>query len=247
MEVIIVKNSAEMGKKAAALIAEEIKRKPDALLALSTGSSPVGTYQELIRLHQEEGLDFSRIRALNMDEYVGLNRRHPQGYYYFMEHLLYQKVNIDKANTFGPQAAEGNLEEEARKFDEKIEQEGGIDLILLGIGRDGHIAFNMPAEKLDFATHVQELSELTVRDNARFFDSMDQVPTKAMTIGIQNIFKSKKVVLIAEGINKSEIMERFINSETLDTKIPATILKLHADITVILDEAAAAKLEKQNG
>lgn len=247
MEVIVTKNREEMSKRAAALIAEEIKRKPNALLALSTGSSPIGTYQELIRLHREEGLDFSKVRALNMDEYVGLNRTHPQGYYYFMEHSLYQEVNIDKANTFGPQAAEGNPKEEARRFDEKIEREGGIDLILLGIGRDGHIAFNMPAERLYFATHVQELSETAIQDNARFFDNVDQVPTKAMTIGIEHIFKSRKVILIAGGKNKSGIMERFINSGALDTGIPATVLRLHPDIKVILDEDAASDLQGKKG
>lgn len=244
MEVIVTKTKGEMSEKAAALIAAEIRRKPDALLALSTGSTPVGTYRELVRLHREEGLDCGKARALNMDEYVGLDREHPQGYYYFMNHSLYQKVNIDPKNTFGPQAAGGDPEKEGHRFDERIEKEGGIDLILLGIGRDGHIAFNMPADELAFATHVQELSEMTIQDNARFFDSVDKVPTKALTIGIQNIFRSRKVVLIASGSEKSDIMSRFIDSEMLNPQIPATVLKLHQDLTVVMDEAAASGLCK---
>lgn len=242
MRVLVTENAIEMSKKAAALIAEEVKENPEALLALSTGSSPIGCYEELVRLHKERNLDFSKIWCMNMDEYVGLDREHPQGYYYFMYHYLYQHVNINLERTFGPDAVEPDSEAAARAFDERITQQGGIDLILLGIGRDGHIAFNMPEDKLTLATHVQKLSDATIKDNARFFESIEEVPTKAMTLGVENIFKSKKVILIASGCAKSEIMGKFINSKVIDTKIPATLLKLHPDITVIVDRDAAKNL-----
>ncbi|MDD3185407.1 MAG: glucosamine-6-phosphate deaminase [Anaerostipes sp.] len=242
MKIIVTKDYKEMSSQAAALIAKEIKENPQALLALSTGSSPMGTYEEMIRLHKEEGLDFRQIRSLNMDEYIGLDKNHPQGYNYFMNHYLYQHVNIDTKNTFGPDAVNQNLNQAALDFDQKIKDEGGIDLILLGIGRDGHIAFNMPSNELSLATHIQKLSKATIKDNSRFFDDVNQVPVEAMTIGIENIFKSKKIVLVASGDSKSEIIAKFIHSETLRTDVPATLLKLHKDITVIVDKAAAQDL-----
>lgn len=242
MKVILAENGADMSVRAASIIAEEIRRRPDALLALSTGASPVGCYEELVRMHREEGLDFSRVRAMNMDEYAGLGREHPQGYYYFMKQHLYRRVNICPDRTFGPDALHENLKEAGRAFDARIEREGGIDLILLGIGRDGHIAFNMPGAELVLETHPQKLSEATVRDNARFFDRIEEVPGQALTIGIKHIFGSRKVVLIASGAAKSDIMAKFLNSKTVNPQIPATVLKLHPDVTVIADREAAQKL-----
>lgn len=244
MQLIITDDAQSMSKKAAEFVADEVRKNPEALLALSTGSTPIGCYKELVRMYNEGAVDFSRARSLNMDEYIRLDKEHPQGYYYFMKHHLYEHVNIDMNRTFGPDVMKENLDETAKEFDQRIEEEGGIDLILLGIGRDGHIAFNMPENELTFATHIQELSEATIQDNARFFDSIDEVPTKAMTIGIENIFKSKKVLLLANGEAKSDIMNAFLNSETLSTHIPATLLKLHPDLTVIMDQAAAQKCVK---
>lgn len=242
MKVVITESEKNMGIQAANLIAEEIRKNPDAVLSLSTGATPVGCYKELIRLYEEQGLDFGNVKSFNMDEYAGLSKDHAQGFYYFMYKQLYEHVNIDLKNTFSPDAVNENLAESIQKFEMLIEQEGGFDLILLGIGRDGHIAFNMPDRELKLSTHVQELSESTMNDNARFFDDKSQVPNKAITVGVKNIMDSRKIVLIASGEAKSDIMARFISSDSISPDLPATVLKLHPDVTVIMDKAAAGKL-----
>lgn len=242
MKVIITDSEKDMGIQAANMIAEEIRKKPDVVLSLSTGATPVGCYKELVRLYKEQALDFSHVKAFNMDEYVGLSKDHPQGFYHFMYKQLYEHVNIDLAKTFSPDAVNGNLNEAAQKFDMLIEQEGGFDFILLGIGRDGHIAFNMPDRELKLLTHVQELSESTMKDNSRFFDDISQVPDKAITVGVKNILDSKKIVLIASGEAKRDIMARFINRDSISPDLPATVLKLHPDVTVIIDKAAAGEV-----
>lgn len=242
MKVIITKDDHEMSVKAAEMIVEQVKQYPQSLLALSTGSTPIGTYQELVKLYQANQVDFSKAKCLNMDEYLGLNHQHLQGYYYFMNKHLYQYVNFQENNLFGPDAMNENIEESAREFDERIQQEGGIDLILLGIGRDGHIAFNMPDEKLQLKTHAQKLSDATIQDNARFFNSIEEVPTHAITIGINQLFNSKKVIMIANGENKSEIIRELLKLDTISTKLPASLLKIHPDFTLIIDQEAAKLL-----
>ena len=243
MNVIITADAREMSLRAASLIADELRRRPDCLLALSTGSTPLGTYDELVRMHREEGLDFRAARLMNMDDYVGLGPEHPQSFRRFMDEHLYRRVNADASRIFGPDPTSGDPAAAAAAFDGRIAAEGGIDLILLGIGRDGHVAFNMPADAFVLPTHVQRLSEATIRDNARFFDSVDDVPTHAMTIGTESIFGSRKVVLVANGEAKAEAIHGLVDGDVVDPHVPASVLRLHPNVTVIVDEAAAARLE----
>lgn len=244
MNIIITDTALDMSKKAAEMIVDEVNHYPTLLLALSTGATPIGCYEEIVKMYQDGKVDFSQARCLNMDEYIGLNNNHPQGYYYFMNHHLYQHLNFKQENLFGPCTTSDNHIKSAKEFDQRIEDEGGIDLILLGIGRDGHIAFNMPEDELCLDTHVQQLSKATIQDNARFFDSVDEVPAQAMTIGIQNLFRSKKVIMIANGESKSEIIKKIMEGNTIDTHVPVSLLKLHPHFTLIMDKEAAKLLDK---
>lgn len=244
MNIIITDTALNMSMKAAEMIVNEVNNHPTLLLALSTGSTPVGCYQEIVKMYQNGKVDFSQARCLNMDEYIGLDHYHHQGYYYFMNHHLYQHVNFKPENLFGPCTISTDHMKAAEEFDRRIEDEGGIDLILLGIGRDGHIAFNMPQDELCLDTHIQQLSKATLQDNARFFKSLDEVPTQAMTIGIQNLFRSKKIIMLASGESKSQIIKKLIEENTIDTHVPASLLKLHPHFTLIMDNEAAKLLKK---
>lgn len=194
-------------------------------------------------MHEKEGLNFSQVAGFNMDEYVGLSKDHPQGYYYFLNDLLYSKVNINPNNTFVPNVLADDLTSAAQAYTDLIYSKGGFDLIFLGIGRDGHISFNMPGAALQPYTHLETLSEATIADNARFFENPAQVPTKAMTIGLKIILDSRKVILLANGEGKSQIIADWLNNQKISTSIPASFLWLHNDVTVVLDKAAASKLQ----
>ncbi|MFH5837086.1 glucosamine-6-phosphate deaminase [Proteiniclasticum sp. C24MP] len=231
----------EVSAYSAELLAEVISEKEDAVLGLATGSSPVGMYKELIKLHEEGKLDFSKAKSINLDEYVGLDGSHDQSYRYFMNTNLFDHVNMDKKNTFVPDGTTDDLMEGARKYDELIESMGGIDVQVLGIGPNGHIGFNEPADELKMNTHVAELTEETIQANARFFASEKDVPTRAVTMGVGPIMKAKKIILIASGENKAWAVKSLVD-DVITTKIPATLLKLHPDVTVVLDKEAAGML-----
>ncbi|ASW42127.1 glucosamine-6-phosphate deaminase [Clostridium isatidis] len=243
MRLIITKNYDELSKKAAEIIAETIKEKPNAVLGLATGSSPVGLYKELIKMHKDGEVDFSKVTTVNLDEYVGLSGEHPQSYRYFMNENLFNHVNIDKNNTYVPNGLAEDAEEEGRRYDAKIEELGGTDLQLLGIGNNGHIAFNEPAEELVFGTHLTDLTEETIKANSRFFASIKDVPTQAFSMGIGGIMKAKKILLIASGEEKAEAVKGMIEGN-ITTKLPGSLLQLHHDVIVIVDEAAAKLLSK---
>lgn len=245
MKLIIEKTSKEMGCSAAKMIAREMEKKLALNLCLATGATPIGCLQELVRLHKEEGLDFSKTTSFNMDEYVGLGKTHPQSYYYYLNQHLYQQVNIDRNNTFSPEVLAEASVAAANDYTKLIYEKGGIDLILLGIGRDGHISFNMPKEALHPYTHVEQLSEATVSDNLRFFEKRKEVPTEAITIGLKVILDSRKVILIADGEGKSKIIREFLNDDRITTKLPASFLRLHDDVTIILDEKAAGQIKPE--
>ncbi|AEE90665.1 glucosamine-6-phosphate deaminase [Tepidanaerobacter acetatoxydans Re1] len=240
MQVFIEKDYSAMSKKAAQIFANEIQQKPDLVLGLATGSTPIGTYQELIRMHKEEGLDFSKAVSFNLDEYYGLASDNPQSYNYFMFENLFNHVNIKKENVHIPNGLVSDVETYCKQYDEEIEKYGGIDLQLLGIGVNGHIGFNEPAEELVLGTHLTDLTEDTIKANSRFFDSPEEVPTKAITMGIGSIMKAKKILLLASGKNKAEIMAKLLNSDVVTTKVPASLLMLHPDVTIIMDEEAAS-------
>ncbi len=238
MKLFVEKDYDAMSKLAANMVKDEIEKNPSTILGLATGSTPEGMYKELIRLYKEEGLDFSKITTFNLDEYVGIDEEHPNSYHYFMKNQLFDHVNIDMKNTFVPDGKAENPEEFCKQYDKLIEEKGGIDLQILGIGANGHIAFNEPDEELNVGTSIVNLTESTIEANSRFFDSIDEVPKTAMSMGIGSIMKAKKIILMANGKNKAEAIKELLKADKITTKLPASLLLLHHDVTVIVDEEA---------
>lgn len=235
MNYIVVNTYEELSNKAADLIAAQILVKPHCVLGLATGSSPVGTYKRLIADNQAGKLDFSTVTSVNLDEYVGLDGSNDQSYRYFMNNNLFDHVNIDKDKTFVPNGCAADLKAEGEAYDAMIRDLGGIDLQLLGIGLDGHIGFNEPDYYFTGPTHEVKLDESTIQANARFFASEDEVPKTAITMGMQSIMQAKKVLLIANGAAKKAIIEKAFFGP-IDPQVPASILQLHPDVTVIFSE-----------
>lgn len=235
MKIIAAKNYEELSRISASIIANEIKANPNLVLGLATGSTPIGTYRELIRMHKEEKLDFSKITTFNLDEYYGLSAGHKQSYAYFMKHNLFDHININIQNTFIPSGTTKNIIEECKNYDELIVKKGGIDLQLLGIGLNGHIGFNEPSEELSIGTHLVDLDEKTIKSNSRFFNSLKEVPRQAITMGLGPIMKAKKILLLACGKEKAEIIGQIINGKC-STKVPASILQVHPYVTIVIDE-----------
>ncbi len=235
MNFIKVKTYDEMSGKAADLIAAQIIMKANCVLGLATGSSPVGTYKRLIEDNKNGKIDFSAVTSVNLDEYVGLDGTNEQSYRYFMDNNLFDYVNIDKAKTFVPNGLAADLAEEGKAYDEMIRALGGIDLQLLGIGLDGHIGFNEPDSCFTAPTHEVLLDESTIKANSRFFASEDEVPKKAITMGMMSIMGAKKVLLIANGEAKKAIVEKAFYGP-ITPEVPASVLQLHPDVTVIYSE-----------
>ena len=235
MKFITVKNYEELSHKAAELIAAQVIVKPDCVLGLATGSSPVGAYKELIAKYEKGDLDFSKVTSVNLDEYVGLTGDNDQSYRYFMNDNLFNHVNIDKAKTFVPNGCAEDYDKECKEYDDRVKELGGIDLQLLGIGLDGHIGFNEPDEFFVGPTHIVDLDESTIVANARFFESEADVPRKAVTMGMMSIMQAKKVLLIANGAAKKEIVDKAFFGP-ITPLVPASILQLHPDLTVIFSE-----------
>lgn len=236
MRIIKCKNYAEVSHKAANIIAAQIINKPDGVLGLATGSTPVGTYKRLIEMCNNGDIDFSEITTVNLDEYCGLTPDNDQSYRYFMNDNLFNHVNVRKECTFVPNGLAEDFEAESKAYDDRILALGGIDLQLLGIGGNGHIGFNEPSDAFDMATHTVELKESTRQANARFFASIDDVPTHAITMGMRSIMQAKKVLLIANGKQKAEIVEKAIYGP-VTPEVPASILQLHADLTVVYTDS----------
>lgn len=235
MNFIKVKTYDELSKKAAAIIASQIIVKPNCVLGLATGSSPVGTYKKLIEANKNGELDFSTVTSVNLDEYVGLDVTNDQSYRYFMNDNLFDHVNIDKSKTYVPNGCAADLKAEGEAYDALIKSLGGIDLQLLGIGLDGHIGFNEPDSVFTAATHEVVLDDSTIKANARFFANEDEVPKTAITMGMMSIMQAKKVLLVANGTAKKEIVEKAFFGP-IDPQVPASILQLHPDVTVIFSE-----------
>jgi len=235
MKFITTKTYEELSCKAADIIAAQIILKLNCVLGLATGSSPVGTYKRLIEDNKNGKIDFSAVTTVNLDEYVGLDEANDQSYRYFMNDNLFNHVNIDKASTFVPNGKADDLKAEGEAYDKMIADFGGIDLQLLGIGLDGHIGFNEPDEYFTAATHEVVLDESTIKANSRFFASEDEVPKTAITMGMMSIMQAKKVLLVANGAAKKEILEKAFYGP-IDPKVPASILQLHPDVTVIFSE-----------
>ena len=237
MKIIRCKDYEDMSRKAAALFYSQIHMKPDCVLGLATGGTPVGTYKQLIKWYEEGDLDFSKVKSVNLDEYIGLDGDHDQSYRYFMNNNLFNHVNIDKANTNVPNGKAEDMTAEALRYEALIESLGGIDMQLLGIGNNGHIGFNEPADQLVGATHKTRLTESTIQANSRFFASADEVPKHALTMGIAPIMKAKKIIMLVSGKNKHAVLREML-SGVLTTQNPATFLNLHDDVTVVCDEDA---------
>lgn len=242
MLVIIKENYDEMSKEAAKQVAALVRKKPDCVIGFATGSTPLGLYKELIRMHKEEGLDFSKITTFNLDEYVGLPPEHPQSYHYFMWENLFNHINVNPSNVYIPMGMADDIDAFCEWYENKIKEVGGIDLQILGIGANGHIAFNEPGSSLGSRTRIKTLTEKTRQDNARFFSSMDEVPKYAITMGVGTIMEARRLLLLASGTSKAEAIRATVEGPIM-AKYPATIVQLHRYATVIIDKDAASKLE----
>lgn len=245
MRVIIEPTAQDVDRRAARLIAEMMRRKPDCVLGLATGSTPLGTYRELIRLHREEGLDFSHVTTFNLDEYVGLAPSDPHSYRYFMQKHLFEHVNFDPTRTHVPDGRALDFEAHCRQYEQRIRDVGGIDLQVLGVGSDGHIAFNEPGSSLGSRTRLKTLTGETVRDNARFFGSEELVPRLAVTMGVGTILESRKCLLLAIGAGKAGAIRSTVEGP-VTAQVTASALQLHRDVIVIVDEAAGDWLERRD-
>ncbi len=237
MQVIICKDYEEMSKQGARIIASQLILKPESILGLATGSTPVGMYGILGKLCAMGEVDFSKASSYNLDEYYPISPDNPQSYKYFMEENLFSKVNIDRSRTHIPNGNCADPEKECKQYDELVEAAGGVDIQVLGIGQNGHIGFNEPDDALLTGTHVTSLTESTIQANSRFFDSIDEVPTKALTMGMATILKAKKIILLANGKAKHNAIKELLNDK-INTQVPATLLKLHSDVILICDEEA---------
>jgi len=245
MRVWIVNDYEEMSKKAADVVAELVSRKPGCVLGLATGSTPEGLYRELVRRHKEEGLDFSKVKTFNLDEYYGLPGSHPQSYRYFMNEKLFNGLNIRKENTFVPDGTVPvkDIEKFCKEYEERIKKAGGIDLQVLGIGGDGHIAFNEPGSSLSSRTRLVALNEQTIKDNSRFFKSIDEVPRYALSMGVGTILEARELLFLANGEKKAEVVAKALEGP-VTSSITASAIQLHQRVTVILDEGAASRLTR---
>lgn len=232
----------EIDREIADIFIDVVNNKPGSILGLATGSSPLGVYKNLVNAFKEGKVSFKNVKSFNLDEYVGLDGNHDQSYRYFMNTNLFNHIDIDKNNTNVPNGL-GNVELNAKQYDKMIEAAGGIDLQILGIGSNGHIAFNEPGTSFNSLTHIVELTQQTRNDNARFFASINEVPTHAITMGLASIMKAKKIVLIATGANKAQAIKTLMDDEP-NVELPASILRRHKDCTIFVDQEAASLLKK---
>lgn len=232
MKIIQASDYEDLSRKAANIITAQVILKEHSVLGLATGSTPVGTYRQLVTRYRQGDIDFSQTATVNLDEYVGLDAKDEQSYRFFMDSHLFSHINIDPQNTHVPNGKAPDMEAECDRYEALIEQLGGIDLQLLGIGHNGHIGFNEPGQIYEKRTHIVALGESTRKANSRFFASLAEVPTHAVTMGIQSIMKAKKILLIASGTDKKEIVEQALYGPVTPA-VPASILQLHPDLTVV--------------
>jgi glucosamine-6-phosphate deaminase len=245
MEIVVQPSGQDASIIAAKLIARLIRSKPDCVLGLATGGTPLATYRELVRMHHEEGLDFSRVTTFNLDEYVGLDPKHPQSYHAFMHEHLFGRVNVDPTRIHIPNGMAPDVAMECARYESLIQAAGGIDLQLLGIGSDGHIGFNEPSSSLASRTRIKTLTERTRADNARFFQNGEAVPVHCITMGVGTIMESRHVILLAFGAQKAEAIAAAVEGP-ITAMNPASILQMHRTATALLDEPAAARLSRLN-
>ena len=241
MKIIKAKDYQDMSRKAANIISAQVIMKPDCVLGLATGSTPIGAYENLVNWYQKGDLDFSGVTTVNLDEYKGLTRDNDQSYYYFMNEHLFSKVNVDPKRTFLPDGTEPDSAKACEDYNHVIESVGGVDLQLLGLGHNGHIGFNEPSDIFKAKTHCVDLTETTIQANKRFFASIDDVPRQAYTMGIQTIMQARKILVVVSGAEKAAIVkEAFFGPIT--PKVQASVLQLHHDVILVADEAALTEL-----
>ncbi|MBP7236580.1 MAG: glucosamine-6-phosphate deaminase [Petrotogaceae bacterium] len=238
MKILVCKDYEELSLKSAEIIVNQINQKKDSVLGLATGGTPVGMYKELVKSYREGKVDFGKVITFNLDEYYGVDHENINSYHYYMNTNFFDHVNVERKNINIPNGMSKDIEKECREYDEKIQNMGGIDLQVLGVGLNGHIGFNEPAKELMSGTHITDLTKETINANARFFEDISQVPTRAITMGMATILRSKKIVVLINGKNKSKIFEK-ITGKKITTQIPATLLQLHPDVTIVVDEQAA--------
>ena len=241
MKVYIGKNYEEMSRIAANVLSAQVMMKPDCVLGLATGSTPIGTYTVLIERCAQGDLDFSQVKSINLDEYVGLSGEHDQSYRYFMNNNLFNHINIDKANTNVPNGLAEDVDAECQRYNDVINTLGPIDIQVLGMGHNGHIGFNEPDDHFPLETHKVDLAQSTIDANARFFASADEVPRQALTMGIKTIMQAKKVLVVVSGKDKAEIVKKAFTGP-VTPQVPASILQMHSDVILVADEAAASLL-----
>ena len=241
MKVYIGKNYEEMSRIAANVLSAQVMMKPDCVLGLATGSTPIGTYKVLIERCAQGDLDFSQVKSINLDEYVGLSGEHDQSYRYFMNNNLFNHINIDKANTNVPNGLAEDVDAECARYNDVINTLGPIDIQVLGMGHNGHIGFNEPDDHFPLETHKVDLAQSTIDANARFFASADEVPRQALTMGIKTIMQAKKVLVVVSGKDKAEIVKKAFTGP-VTPEVPASILQMHSDVILVADEAAASLL-----
>lgn len=242
MRIYKVTDYKEMSRKAANIISAQVILKPDCTLGLATGSSPIGIYQQLIEWYKKGDLDFSEVKTVNLDEYKGLTPENKQSYHYFMDSNLFQHINIARENTFLPDGMAQDSEEECNRFNEVIDQLGGIDLQLLGLGHNGHIGFNEPSDSFEKGTHCVALTQSTLEANSRLFEEGETPPSHAYTMGIKTIMLAKKILMVVSGKGKAEILLKALTGP-ITPSVPASILQMHPDFTVVADTEAASLLD----
>ena len=245
MKLIITKNNEEIGKEAAQIVKDRLLDKPDLVLGLATGSTPLTLYRELIRMHKKEGLSFAKVRTFNLDEYLGLAPDHEQSYHYFMFQNLFNGLDIPRENVHIPDGLTKDPERFCVEYEDQIEKAGGIDLQVVGIGGDGHIAFNEPGSSLASRTRVKTLDERTIQDNSRFFSKIEEVPRFALTMGVGTIMEAKEIIFLANGKGKAEIVAQAIEGP-VTSLVTASILQIHPKVIAILDEDAANDLKRKD-
>ncbi len=237
MRVIVCENYDQVSKEAAKIIASQVYLKPNCVLGLATGSTPVGAYKELIGMYKNGEIDFKDVTTFNLDEYYPITRDNDQSYYYFMHDNLFNYINVPEERIHILNGEVDDPEKECADYEKAIIENGGIDLQLLGIGRNGHIAFNEPDENLVSDTHVTQLTEDTIDANARFFNDIKDVPTKSLTMGMASIMKARKILILINGVGKHAALKKLLSGE-ISTACPATMLNMHSDVVVICDKEA---------
>lgn len=243
MELVITETYEDMSRAAADVIAAQLTEDPSSVLGLATGSTPIGLYAQLVKDYDDGVVSFANATTFNLDEYRGLDPEHDQSYRYFMQKNLFDLVNVDPARTHVPNGAEPDATKACREYEEAIALAGGIDLQLLGLGHNGHIGFNEPCDHFPVDTHVVDLTESTIQANSRLFDSADDVPRQAYTMGIGTIMKARKVLMVVSGADKADIVNAVVNGP-VTPEVPASVLQLHPNVTIIVDSEAGAKCEQ---